>query len=92
MKIEFDPAKNALNIAKHDISFEDVVYFDFDTALIDQDDRKLYGEIRLVALGYLFDRIHSLCFTKVDQGIRIISLRKANRREVRYYEQETANR
>ena len=39
-----------------------------------------------------FDWETAICFTPIDGGVRIISFRKANRREVRCYEEETANR
>ena len=62
--------------------------FDFATALIDQDIRKVYPELRYVALGYLADRLHVLCFTPVLDGIRVISFRKANSREVKIYDEQ----
>jgi len=37
-------------------------------------------------------RLHIVCFTETKDGIRIISFRKANNREVKRYEQETLNR
>jgi hypothetical protein len=37
-------------------------------------------------LGMLRDRLHVLCFVETDDGIRVISFRKANAREVRRYE------
>ena len=42
-----------------------------------------YGEVRYVALGRLRGRLHVLCFTETADGIRIISFRKANDREVK---------
>ncbi len=39
-------------------------------------------------LGYLDGRIHALVFTETAKGIRVISFRKANKREVLMYEQE----
>lgn len=51
-----------------------------------------YSERRFVALGYLSERLHMLCFTPVEDGVRIISFRKANRREVREYEKKTVDR
>ena len=88
MGIEFDEAKNQKNIAKHAISFVEVEYFDFISARIEIDDRKNYGEIRYVALGYLYGRLHVLCYVEVVSGIRVISLRKANLRESKKYEKE----
>jgi uncharacterized protein len=87
MKIEFDGAKNDRNIAERGLSFERAADFDFDTAVVGQDTRKLYPETRYVALGFLYARVHVLCFIPLVDGIRIISFRKANAREVRNYEQ-----
>ena len=85
MRISYDSAKNQRNINEHDLSFDDVAYFDFDTALIARDDRKEYGEVRYSALGLLGDRVHALVFTETSDGIRVISFRKANKREVQTY-------
>lgn len=46
-------------------------------------------ERRFVALGLVGQRIHVVCFTPIDGGIRVISFRKANAREVRRHEQAT---
>ena len=54
------------------------------------DVRRDYGETRLVATGLLDGRLHVLCFSRIDDGIRVISLRKANRREVMEYGQAKA--
>ncbi|MCL2830858.1 MAG: BrnT family toxin [Betaproteobacteria bacterium] len=90
MKIEFDPAKNAANIRDRGLSFERAADFDFDSAWIRQDTRKSYPEVRFAALGFLDGQVHSLVFVETDSGIRVISFRKANSREVkRYYEQKT---
>jgi uncharacterized DUF497 family protein len=45
-----------------------------------------------VALGYAEARLYVVCFTPIDGGIRVISVRKANHREVRRYEKEIADR
>ena len=89
MDITFDPAKNASNIEARGLSFERVADFDFETALIWVDDRKTYPEVRYFALGLIAGRVHAVVFTETAAGIRVISFRKANRREVRRYEQET---
>ncbi|QHI97627.1 BrnT family toxin [Xylophilus rhododendri] len=79
--IKFDRAKNGSNIAKRGLPFELAADFDFDTAYVWQDDRKPYPESRFLALGYLRNRLHVLCYTPIDGGIRVISFRKANERE-----------
>ena len=86
MHIEFDPAKNEVNIVTRGLSFEQAAAFDFGSALIAQDTRKPYPEARFNALGYVGNRLHFLCFTPVAGGIRIISFRKANARERSQYE------
>lgn len=90
MKIEFDASKNDRNIVERSLSFERAADFDFNTALVQQDVRKPYPEVRFVALGFLDARLHVLCFTPVDGGIRVISFRKANSREIRNYEQASS--
>ncbi|MEB3191966.1 MAG: BrnT family toxin [Snowella sp.] len=85
MDISFDPAKNERNIRERGLSFEEVAQFDFETALFLIDNRQNYGETRYIAVGYLEKRLHILCFTETLTGIRIISFRKANLREVKKY-------
>ncbi len=83
MHIEFDPAKDARNIRERGLSFEQVAEFDFETAAYLTDDRQDYGECRIVAVGYLDRRLHVLCFVETEDGIRVISFRKANLREAK---------
>lgn len=90
MHIEFDAAKNEANIRDRGSSFERTADFDFGTTVIDQDTRKAYPEVRFVAVGFLGKRLHVLCFTPVAGGIRVISFRKANAREVRDHDQTRA--
>jgi len=53
MEITYDWAKNAQNILERNLSFDQVVDFDFETANFTIDKRKDYGEIRRCAIGYL---------------------------------------
>ncbi|AHE57473.1 BrnT family toxin [Sphingomonas sanxanigenens] len=87
MEIEFDPAKDATNFAKHGVSLQAANVFDWDTAFEREDDRFDYGEIRIVALGLIGDHVHVLVFTEGshDDAIRAISLRPAEKHEVRFY-------
>lgn len=89
MEITFNPAKNALNIEQRGLPFEQVVDFEFETALFSQDLRREYGEARIRALGYFKQRVHALVFVETELGIRVISFRKANKREVVIYESQT---
>ena len=86
MKITYDKNKNARNIAERDLSFDRAKDFDWDTALFFQDERMDYPEERFIGVGYLDERLHVICFTPVDDGVRIISFRKANAREIKRYE------
>ena len=73
MDITYDPAKNERNIRERGLSFERAADFDFRTAILSVDTRRDYGEIRQVALGHLYGRLHVLCFMETDVGIRVIS-------------------
>ena len=87
MRVIFDPAKNERNIRVRGLSFERAVDFSFESALFAIDGRKEYKETRVIAIGMLGDRVHALCFTETTDGIRVISFRKANDREVKRYAQ-----
>ena len=89
MEISFDHAKNALNIKLRGLCFERAADFEFETALFLQDLRQDYGEVRMRALGWLDKRIYALVFVETKLGIRVISFRKANKREVAIYESQT---
>jgi uncharacterized protein len=81
VRIEFDPAKNEANIRQRGLSFERAAEFGFESASYLLDERRDYGEVRRIAIGYLDGRLHFLCFVETADGIRVISFRKANARE-----------
>ena len=87
MEIEFDPDKDDINLRKHGISLGLARHMDFGSALIEPDQRYGYGEARFQALGPINDRLHLLAFTMRGDKVRAISMRKANRRERKRYEQ-----
>ncbi|MBN4667222.1 BrnT family toxin [Pandoraea nosoerga] len=89
MNTEFDPTKDQSNREKHGLSLALAEAFEFETALIEIDDRRDYAEERFVALGLIDTRVHVMVFTVRGEAIRVISLRKANRREVKRYDDET---
>ena len=86
MQITFDFRKNKRNVEERELSFERAKDFDFKTALYEIDNRRNYGEVRYRALDLLEERLHALVFVETKHGIRVISFRKANLREVRRYE------
>lgn len=85
MKIEYDPNKNQRNIEDRNLPFDRAAELDWDTALVWIDNRRDYGEVRYCALGYIGSRLHHITFTVREDITRVISLRKANKREVKKY-------
>ena len=87
MRIEYDPAKDDANRAKHGISLQAAAGFDWDTAIEREDDRFDYGETRFVAIGLINSGLYVMVFTEGtdDESVRIISLRSAEKHEARYY-------
>ena len=89
MNVTFDPAKDAANLAKHGFSLLDAVGFEWEAAVVWLDKRHEYDEARMVALGYIGLRIMTVVFVdrppEQPTERRIISLRKANPREVKRY-------
>lgn len=85
MEIEFDPAKDAANIAKHGVSLADFAGFDAAPVVI-VDDRFDYGEERFVAFGRIDGRGHSIVYTVRGKVTRLISFRRAHEKEMRRYE------
>ena len=88
VRIDFDENKSLRNARERRLPFSVAADFDFSTARVVEDQRNDYSEHRFVALGYIGPRLHVLCFTPIVNGIRVISLRKSNRREVKIYDQE----
>jgi uncharacterized DUF497 family protein len=84
MRIEFDPDKDAINRAKHGVSLSLAIELDWDAALVWVDGRE-YGELRIIALAPDTAVLYYVVFAERGPVKRIISLRRANRREVKYY-------
>jgi uncharacterized protein len=82
---EWDEDKRAVNLRDHSVDFGDARGFDWETAIVTIDDREDYGELREMAFGFIGVRLHAIAFTRRGGNIRIISLRKANRMEMRRY-------
>jgi uncharacterized protein len=87
MNVEFDPAKDNINKAKHGVSLQATARFDWGTAIEREDDRFDYGETRFVAIGLIDSRLFVMVFAEGsnDETIRVISLRAAEKHEMRYY-------
>jgi hypothetical protein len=89
MDYEWDPRKAAANFAKHGISFADAVAVFGDEVAITIDD-EFPDEVRMVTIGMdAFGRILVVVYTWRGEGtIRIISARRATRRERKQYEEK----
>ncbi len=81
----FDPPKDQANLIKHGLSLEKAHSFDFETAFKVVDTRRDYGEVRVQVYGMIEGRLHVLVISPRSGGDRVISLRRANKREVRRY-------
>lgn len=84
MKIEFNTEKNEENKASRGLDFADVVFLDWENALVVKDNRFDYGETRYSAL-VMGERLYAVAFTYRNNAMRVISFRKANKREERRY-------
>ncbi|WP_089418028.1 BrnT family toxin [Vitreoscilla filiformis] len=85
MNFRFDLTKDAANIAKHGVSLALAAQLEWDSALVWPDTRRDYGEPRQSALVLMGVRLFFVAFVDRPEGRRIISLRKANSREVNRY-------
>lgn len=85
MEITYDPAKDVANKAKHGVSLALAAELEWDSAMVWPDTRHNYGEPRQSALAVLGARVYFVAFVDRADERRIISLRKANQREVRDY-------
>lgn len=83
----WDEAKRESNLEKHGIDFfgaadlfNDPVFVEF------QDTRRPYGEARIQAIGHAHGQLLFVVYTWREGMRRLISARKANRREKEKYE------
>ncbi len=88
MELDWDPVKAASNLAKHGVAFDAARDLDWERAVVDATFNHPGGEPRLVALAPIGDRLHALVYSIETRAVRIISLRRANNREIDRYERE----
>jgi uncharacterized protein len=91
MEISYDPEKRAKALAERGLDFENAVYVFAGPTIDVLDDRRDYGEVRWVTYGLLEGRMVALVWTPRGDARHIISMRKANEREQKTYE-ETLDR
>jgi uncharacterized DUF497 family protein len=87
MKFEWDEKKSAINLSKHGIDFN------ASTKLWDDEDRIQIQttfpiENRSILVGKIEEKIWAAIYTRRNNAIRIISVRRARKKEARFYEQK----
>lgn len=82
---EWDEAKRASNPTKHKVDFADVVAFDWNLNITREDD-DVNGERRFVSIAAIYGVLHVLTWTERGEAVWVISLRKAERREIKAFE------
>ncbi len=83
---EWDEAKRQDTLTTRGVDFAAMARFDWTTALVLEDTRADYGEPRFRALGLIDDRLFAVVVTPRGDALRVISLRKANARERRRWQ------
>lgn len=87
MNIEFDAAKDEANIAKHGVSLALAAEIEWSDVLCAPDSRRDYGELREIGFAVIAQRLYVVVFVQRGEVMRVISLRKANAREGKMYDQ-----
>ena len=89
MQITWDPGKAASNRQKHGIDFADATTVFDDDYFVSQEDLTAQEEQRFTGTGMdAYGRIVTVVYTVLrEDDIRLISARRATRRETSYYAQ-----
>ena len=85
MRFVWDERKRLSNLEKHGIDFVGCESIFEGLTVTMEDDRFDYGEQRFVTLGLLEGRVVVVVHTEADKMVRIISIRKATKREQAFY-------
>ncbi len=85
MRFEWDHNKRRINLDKHGLDFEDASRVFTEDAYVIEDAREDYSEPRYILTGLLYSRVVVVAFTVHHDVIRIISMRKATKREQNHY-------
>ncbi len=81
MRITDDPAKREKTLAERGLDFEDALRVFSGTTVEVEDDRRDYGERRIVCYGLLHGRVVVVGYTPRGAARHVFSMRKANHRE-----------
>lgn len=85
MKIEWDDAKRNQTLEGRGLDFADVALIEWETALTIEDTRQSYPEPRFITLAPIKGRLCVIAWCYRNDALRVISMRKANAREVKRY-------
>ena len=85
---EWDENKRQETLRLRGLDFALAARIDWRTATHDRQERG--GEVRYSSMGILDGRLYNVVWTRRDPYTRIISIRKANDREIAQYEREQA--
>lgn len=89
MKIEYDRLKRLETLESRGLDFDDApLLFASSRRITWPDSRQDYGEAREITMGELAGRLVIMVHTRRDDTTRIISMRKANEREQRWFEKQ----
>ena len=87
MKFTWDEKKRRQNLEKHGIDFADAELIFSQPLLVKRDARRDYQEERWAALGTLKGMVVFVAYTMRDEDVRVISIRRANKKERQIYAQ-----
>jgi uncharacterized protein len=85
MEISFDLAKRDETFKSRGLAFEDAPEIFLGKTIEFEDTRKNYGEVRLICVGKLKQRMVIVGYTQRGKVRHIFSMRKANQREQNIY-------
>ncbi len=87
MRLRYDPAKAAANFRKHGVSFADAEGVFQDPLAVTQEDPDAEGERRFIAVGLgSAAELLVVVYAMHDDEVRLISARRATRKERKTYE------
>jgi uncharacterized protein len=88
MQYAHDPTKSAINQRKHGVTFDEAVTCLLDPMALVREDNDATDEYRYVLVGMSeWGRVLTVCYTMRGEMPRIISARKATKKEEKYYAQ-----
>ncbi len=85
----WDERKRRINIKRHGVDFKGAEAIWDNFTVTREDIRHSYGEARFVTFGLLDGEVVVLVYTEREDDIHIISLRRAEKYEARYYFETT---